>query len=621
MGGTLGAALLLAFPACSDDHYDILTGAEGSNKTIWQNIESHPEELDSLGMILKQVRVYTKEEDTKRTMTYAELLNQAQSFTFWAPRNGTYNAKQYLDQIEEIKALREAGQTEKADRMEYNIGLLFAQNHMARFNYEAEQSQQNVRLFNGKLCSYNAGEGVFNAVKLDATMPTIPSSNGMLHVLDGKATFAYNIYDYMGDNEDIFQNVYGTLTDPEINKRTFNEAASTPGGMGEDGKMIYVDSVFYYNNELLNSCGAQIKNEDSLYVAVIPTDAAWTVAEQKTKKLFNYSTYYKYNYNPVNDDVEKAFTAEKTFSQHDRDSLVDYNTKRTIITSMYFSPSIFAQSFVEQYKKKDREEAKEMIANYAMYADSLISTNNSTFYNPVKGQLNPLFGDGHYVKASNGVIFPITEYKADPANTIMQKSSIDMLYDSNVGFYSVSGSMGKGTYTYLVEGDNWNKDIDISSLETKGYRYFSVPARQTSAMKVFFPLQSLMSGKYRIRIMLLPNRVDLNHRYLKENKETNEQEEIMQNTKFFAAVYDDEGNQIGEQSPDITVDDNEVKTYTLFESIEIPKCYYNLPSGVNKCYPLLKLEIPGKLKPYRPYLKTQPSGLSVVKIFVEPVGE
>ena len=99
MGGTLGAALLLAFPACSDDHYDILTGAEGSNKTIWQNIESHPEELDSLGMILKQVRVYTKEEDTKRTMTYAELLNQAQSFTFWAPRNGTYNAKQYLDQI------------------------------------------------------------------------------------------------------------------------------------------------------------------------------------------------------------------------------------------------------------------------------------------------------------------------------------------------------------------------------------------------------------------------------------------------------------------------------------------------------------------------------------------
>lgn len=311
---------------------------------------------------------------------------------------------------------------------------------------------------------------------------------------------------------------------------------------------------------------------------------------------------------------------KKTFSKEDRDSLVDYNTKRTIITSMYFSPSIFAQSFVEQYKKKDREEAKEMIANYAMYADSLISTNNSTFYNPVKGQLNPLFGDGHYVKASNGVIFPITEYKADPANTIMQKSSIDMLYDSNVGFYSVSGSMGKGTYTYLVEGDNWNKDIDISSLETKGYRYFSVPARQTSAMKVFFPLQSLMSGKYRIRILLLPNRVDLNHRYLEEDKKTGEQKEIMQNTKFFAAVYDDEGNQIGEQSPDITVDDNEVKTYTLFESIEIPKCYYNLPSGVNKCYPLLKLEIPGK-KAYRPHLTKQKSGLSVVKIFIEPVGE
>ena len=158
-------------------------------------------------------------------------------------------------------------------------------------------------------------------------------------------------------------------------------------------------------------------------------------------------------------------------------------------------------------------------------------------------------------------------------------------------------------------------------LETKGYRYFQVDARVSSALEVYIPLRNLYSGKYRIRVQMLPNRVDNNHKYFTENEETNEQEEIVeQKTKFVATLYDDEGNRIGSPSEDIVVDDHEVKTYTLFESIEIPKCYYNLPSGVSNCFPLLKLEIPGSTK-YRPYRRTQFSGLSIAKIFIDPVRE
>ena len=101
------------------------------------------------------------------------------------------------------------------------------------------------------------------------------------------------------------------------------------------------------------------------------------------------------------------------------------------------------------------------------------------------------------------------------------------------------------------------------------------------------------------------------------NKVTN----VINETKQSPEVsYDDEGNRIGSPSEDIVVDDHEVKTYTLFESIEIPKCYYNLPSGVSNCFPLLKLEIPGSIK-YRPYRRTQFSGLSIAKIFIDPVRE
>ena len=99
MGGILGAAVLLGIPSCSDGHFDIKT--QGAGNTIWQNIEANPE-LKDVAEILKEVKVYTKLEDKKRSMTYAELLNQPQSFTFFAPVNGSFDANEYLTQIEKI---------------------------------------------------------------------------------------------------------------------------------------------------------------------------------------------------------------------------------------------------------------------------------------------------------------------------------------------------------------------------------------------------------------------------------------------------------------------------------------------------------------------------------------
>ena len=44
---------------------------------------------------------------------------------------------------------------EEANLAEYNLGVQFAQNHIARFNYEGATGEQQVRLLNGKLCTYN----------------------------------------------------------------------------------------------------------------------------------------------------------------------------------------------------------------------------------------------------------------------------------------------------------------------------------------------------------------------------------------------------------------------------------------------------------------------------------
>ena len=609
----MGATMLLGLASCSDDHFDIKNGAASANNTIWQNLQANPDKFSDVSSILEKVRVYKSLEDKKRTLTYAQLLNQSQTLTLWAPVNGSFDPQPYLNRIDQINSYREQGLTDKADTLEYNLGMQFAQNHLARFNFEASKDDQDVRLYNSKLASYNAGQGLFNGVAEQGT--EIPSSNGVLHALNGVSPFAFNIYDYIGEHQDEFPIIYNALTDPTINKRIFSESSSTQGGMNSEGQMVYIDSVYTYTNELLDQSGAQIKNEDSLYVAIIPKDAAYQQAKEKVEKLFNYASRYKYNY-IGGGTLSAAFTTPYVTTK--TDSLRDYNTKKMLMTSMYFTPSIFGGRFPISTSRDKKAE----IADYAMHADSLISTNGLTFYNSNKGGLNPMFGDGSWVEASNGVIFPISTYDSDPAYSIMQSQTLYMVNDYNVGDVVIGQASGsKGQVFYLTDGDNLNKDINIDMLESKNYRYFEVGTNVRSDLEVYIPLRNLYSGKYRIRIQMLPNRVDNNHKYFTINEETNEQEEIVeQQTKFYAQLYDDEGNRIGSPSEDITVDDYEVKTYTLFESIEIPKCYYNLPSGVTNCFPLLKLVIPSG-RQYRPYRSEQSSGLSITKIFIDPVRE
>ena len=247
VGALMGASMLLGVASCSDDHYDIKNGAASANNTIWQNLQANPAQFSDVCSILSKVRVYTSEEDKKRTMTYAELLNQSQSLSFWAPKNGSFDPQPYLTRIDEINNYRQQKLNAKADTLEYNLGMQFAQNHLARFNFESNKGDQDVRLYNSKLCTYNAAERLFNGVKEEST--TIPSSNGMLHILDGVSPFAFNIYDYIGEHQSDFKDVYSALTDPSINKRTFSESASTPGGMNSNGQMVYIDSVYYYTNE------------------------------------------------------------------------------------------------------------------------------------------------------------------------------------------------------------------------------------------------------------------------------------------------------------------------------------------------------------------------------------
>ena len=118
-------------------------------------------------------------------------------------------------------------------------------------------------------------------------------------MLKGASPFSYNIYDYLSHNAQ-FSDINAYIKDPTIDIRKFNEQASVAGAMNEYGKMVYIDSVYQHSNSLLDASHAQIRNEDSTYVALIPRNAAWKEALEKVSKIFNYGTRYRYDWDGAN---------------------------------------------------------------------------------------------------------------------------------------------------------------------------------------------------------------------------------------------------------------------------------------------------------------------------------
>lgn len=637
-GGILGASMLLGYTSCTDDHFDIKYSDASAQQTIWQNIQENPS-LKNLKTILQGIKVYTKEEDKSSTITYADLLHQPQNFTFWAPVDGSYDADKYMNKLAEIADLRKQAQDisaglgvdvtdedqaaaneqvakliEQANLAEYNLGVQFAQNHIARFNYEGTSGNQEVRLLNGKLCTYTSGLA-FNGVNLVADKNTIPGSNGAIHLINGESPFSYNIYEYLQAYEDDFSNVYGTLKAND--NKTFRPELSVSGAMNEKGEMVYVDSVFINNNELLNESGAQITNEDSLYIAVVPTDAAWNDALEKVGRLFKYAENYNYDYK--SDGL--SFASKLKLNA---DSLAEYNLKKKLITSMYFSPSIFSGEF-------NRNQIDE-IKDYAEKADSLISTNGVVYYNPEgKGNMSRLFANADVVNASNGIIYKLNSYDLDPSYSFMTKQESNLSNSYNVG--SVKNTLNdKGEMVTLVEGDNLNPNVDIAGLEDNNYRYFAVKGKST--MEIYIPLRNLYSGEYRIKVQAVPNNADDNKAWKEEIPATDEDVEegetvegedpaepqyryVDQNTRFRAQLFGDDGVAIASQTDAIQVVEDRAKFYTLYESITIPKCYVGLPSGIYNSFPLLKLTVAVKDQD-RGAINKQ-LGLSIAKVVVEPV--
>lgn len=584
--GLLGAFALSGVLACTDDHFDVRTGETGT-QSLWENIKSNGQ-LNSLATILERTRVMKNDYDNTTKQLYSEFLDLPQSFTVWAPKDGTYDAQYYLGKLDEAEALRAAGNLDAALKTEYDVANQFVLNHIARFNYEANKSEQEIHLLNGKVCSYNAGESLFNNVKIDMAEGSINSSNGTMHILSGISPFAYNIYDYVEAHEE-YSNLYKVFTDSVFYSREFSENLSTEGALNPDGNMVYVDSVFTTNNTMLSASGAKLSNEDSTYVAILPTDEVWDATMDKLKTYFKYGTNYNYEWSFSRGDFSNKGA---NGLQLNADSLTDISVRGNLAQSLYFSSSIMPIA--------DTKDSASIIS-YALTADSLIATNGVIYYNPTKGGVNPMFENQAPVKASNGYIFPLHQFNIDPTDFWITRKEYSAVFSNTLAY--VRGATTTTGETVSLSEENRN-DTVVGDVPSDMYTRFSVSGR--SNMQVEFAMRNVLSGSYRVSVLMAPSRIDLAY--------ADQEEKCV----FYTEMLDDDGKVIS-KSEDVEIDQYKVARYVLWDKLTFNKCYYGLPSGYDS-FPRLRFNLPYNYQ-VPTFKKGNCKTLNIIAIVLEPYKE
>lgn len=557
-GGLIGLIAVFGIASCSDDHFDLnTTNATG---TVWENLVA-THQVDSFAMILEKTIVGKKPYGIPATLSYKELLRSGRVLTVWAPKDGTYNAKQWLDLLDQ-------GENELVETQ-------FVRNHMANFNYTgATPEVEHLVLYNSKYATYDVPENKFKDVDIsaDPRFKNIPSTNGTIHLLEGAASFEYNLRELIDINP--------SLSDLSDYLEQTDTLMFMPGlsiiGATVDGEIQYVDSFFSKRNKMMPMDVTNvINNEDSVCGAIIPSNPAFQEAIEKIGKQYQYREDRVYRF--YDEDTKVVVT-----DTIDTDSLKELYTMQAIFKNMFYS-------LYEQPAFKDVENATpESVKNFFETSDSLVSTsyyNQDKIYHQHAPQCNELTEGKTPEKASNGFAF-ITDnfnFKANKAweHDIIVDATRTNLVNGNETKLTAP-KIPKGTSRFVTEA---NRNDSVAGILYQDRYQEWTPANATSKLAVSYNLPNVLSGTYDIYVVLVPeNMLD----------KTNTNPKYSQFQAILKYDYDVDAKGKGlwkktesTSSTDLFKSDpTKIDTILLFENFKFDYCY----AGVPNCYPVITLQ-------------------------------
>lgn len=302
MGKLLCAALITChlslFTSCSDtwdDHYDGTAQAVNSG-SLWEAIKADAS-LSNFASVIEAAG-------------YDKSLGSSQVFTVFAPTNDNFTAAEAQALIEEYRQ-----QKQSVNDDDNTVIKEFVQNHIALYNHSVStKSNDSIVMMNGKYAVLKNGS--INSSTL--TVSNKLYENGVLFTVGKPVDYSANIFEQIRKDPDL-DSVRSFLYNELFYKKVFSAASSVEGGLDSLGRTIYLDSVFYQQNELYSQVG-RIASEDSTYWMVLPTNEAWRDLVEE------YSQYFVY-----------PPAAANLIEQGDLDSLAYTNTRLAILQGSAFS--------------------------------------------------------------------------------------------------------------------------------------------------------------------------------------------------------------------------------------------------------------------------------------------
>lgn len=611
--GTMAlGAVILAAPGCSDtwdDHYAGNEGGSAATETLWEQIESNPN-LSRFASIAKAARYYKDEKHPMKNnangkdFTYDELLNGSQLLTVWAPENEAFTEESYNLWLEQAKTNGYAVQQQ-----------LIANSIALWRNNISTGRVDTLRMLNGKIQIFDQSKQTMAGLPLSEV--NIAASNGTLHTTKELLPFNYNLYEYMKDGLNAQTNGISRFHDYVISTDTtyFNENASLEGNPDENGYPVYVDSAYQTTNTMFysthrhsitspendltarESFGAYIESEDSSFVMLIPTDAAWEAAYQKLAPLYKYATQYV-----DNEKANRGTSQMRTMTQEELDSVTRQSIDMDIISPLCFNVNIQPNAA----GRKGTWTAERFVAEQGRSAEYLLNTFGDTLRSDNSWEKSTIF-DGTKIRMSNGYgvlasnwNIPRKLYKPDltvevgyqsfyraSQNTSNQAedSPRSFSFTNTASWCDTTGVVSHNNFYYIFgKSESANPVNEFRLVGTDGENRES----------------DVMSGKYDIKIVLVPNY------YMTSNDSTIvlttgergtgkvvDGDTIPVKHKLQATLYycngegaDNKGYEKGVLNSDIIdYDGTKVDTITVFEDFVFPYSYKNLSHS----YPTLKL--------------------------------
>ncbi len=587
-GSAMAASLMVGFTACSDDHFDITSEAAGK-QTIWQNIQANSSQLSEYADILQSV-YYSPTEGKTTPETYANLLDGDQTFTVWAPVNGSFRYSYY-------KGLLQTGVRDSIYKVEKEL----IRNNMTRYSHVVNGSDSvKLDLFNSKAAWLNNEAQTIKGVTIST--PNIGAKNGVLHITKAPMAYQPNLYEYLASRQDLdsinaFIKSFQTIE--------FNEAASTQGPT-IDGEITWVDSITYVANDYTSLfMEAFLEREDSNYVMILPTNETWKNTLERTKKYFKFKASYKQKINTQTEAGADTLIegVETVFTPAELDSLTNLYSKNAICQHLAFNANwqyeqIPVTSIADIRAADARRDSLRSTADMKFKKTGTLNGTNKVNAVEVK-DFAALFGNADPVEVSNGYAYVVDEF-AYPSTVYAPNRDLDS--------YVVYESCDKQCAPYL---NTWTWESHVTMTDTvtgeviaerdSTYRYdYLVMANKTSTSHpgAFFQLPNVLSCKYDIYVV-----IGYNTDYQMQNKfrayisydteDRRVENEALKNPNEDAVDAKDaslyEGNYFVNRKPtindDLTV--NYTDTICIAKDFEFPVSYYGLSKTA---YPVLQLK-------------------------------